>query len=88
MHLRAWHQLALPQNVLPQQDGLPPANVTIVEAIRISLQCHLPPDACLATAYVLNQAPNQVPSHQAASGRDIVSFFEMMAELVDARGVP
>lgn len=87
MHLRAWHQLALPQNVLPRQDGLPPPNVTITEAIRLSLQCHLPPAAYNDMKRLLNRMPSQQRPLQAASGRKIVSFFGIVGDLAEPMGV-
>ena len=86
LHLRVWHQLALPQNVLPSPDGHIP-NVTIAEAVRISLQCHLPPDVFASTMSLLNGVPSLQTRTQAASGRDIVGFFDAVGELVDGNGV-
>lgn len=87
LHLRAWHQLALPQNVLPAQDSLPPPNVNIAEAVRLSLQFHLPPDVYTETKSMMDRVPNP-SSPQSASGREIVSFFDIIGELVATTGMP
>lgn len=82
LHLGAWHQLAIAQSVLAQQDGYPPARVTLIEAIRLSLQCHLPPDVYGDTQHILGCIPNQHLPTQPPSGLEVVCFFDLVGALV------
>lgn len=53
----------------------------------LSLQAHVPPDVYLAMSHLLNGPTNHYMA-QAASGRQIVSFFDTIGDLVDASGAP
>lgn len=73
--------------VLPRQDGFGAANVSIFEAIRLSLQCHLAPEVYMNSAYLFNASPTQHQHAQAASGREVVGFFDAIGDLVDPVGL-
>lgn len=70
-------------NLLYHQEGAAPPCVSIVEAIRLSLQCHLPLHAYTDMACLLDQLPAQRLPTQTPSGQQTLTFFSTIGDLVD-----
>lgn len=82
-HLRAWYQLAISQNLLYRQDGAASPCVSIVEAMRLSLQCHLPLNAYTEMTWLLDQLPTARLPQQMPSGQQTLTFFTTVGDLLD-----